>query len=41
MALAAIRSGLVYAQVHTVAFANGEIRGQIEREEDSDEDASR
>jgi hypothetical protein len=37
-ALAAIRSGLVYAQVHTVAFTNGEIRGQIERE-GKDEDS--
>jgi hypothetical protein len=29
-ALRAIRSGLVYAQVHTVAFPEGEIRGQID-----------
>jgi len=40
-ALAAIRSGLVYGQVHTVAFTNGEIRGQIEREEDGDQDSVR
>lgn len=31
-ALKALRSGLVYAQVHTVAFPNGETRGQIDKE---------
>src|SRR5512135_2975044 len=29
-ALGALGSGLVYAQVHTVAFPGGEIRGQID-----------
>ena len=32
-ALKALRSGLVYAQVHTVAFTGGEIRGQIDKED--------
>jgi len=31
-ALEALRSGLVYSQVHTVAFPGGEIRGQIGNE---------
>lgn len=31
-ALNALGSGLVYAQVHTTAFPNGEIRGQINQE---------
>jgi CHRD domain len=30
-ALRALGSGLVYAQVHTVAFPEGEIRGQIDQ----------
>jgi hypothetical protein len=33
-ALKAIRSGLVYAQVHTLAFTGGEIRGQIDEEDE-------
>ena len=32
-ALKAIRSGLTYAQVHTVQFTGGEIRGQINQED--------
>jgi hypothetical protein len=33
-AVRALLNNTTYAQVHTVAFTNGEIRGQIEREED-------
>jgi hypothetical protein len=40
-AVRALLNNTTYAQVHTVAFTNGEIRGQIEREDDSDQDADR
>jgi hypothetical protein len=40
-ALEAIRIGPVYAQVHTALFTGGEIRGQIDNEGESDQDADR
>src|SRR5262249_9081098 len=36
-ALEAVRDGLSYANMHTVTFGNGEIRGQVRRDEDEDE----
>ena len=30
-------NGTTYAQVHTVAFTNGELRGQIETDEDQED----
>jgi hypothetical protein len=39
--IAAMRAGVTYANMHTTAFPNGEIRGQLEQEngaEDDDDD---
>jgi CHRD domain len=36
--VAAIRAGVTYANVHTAAFPNGELRGQIRAQRDNDDD---